>query len=94
MEVKIELCQNLKGRNQMCEYVSKFKLLCQQKRAGSVRVCLKITFCSCAAFQKRGLCMTLILAYCGIEEIRVANCPDNTLSEENSFPTILLLTHM
>lgn len=32
--------------------------------------------------------MTLISAYCGIEEIRGANCPENTLSEEN-----LLFSH-
>lgn len=27
--------------------------------------------------------MTLISAYCGIEEIRGANCPESTLTEKN-----------
>lgn len=27
--------------------------------------------------------MTLISAYCGIEEIRGAHCPESTLTEEN-----------
>lgn len=94
VEAKIELCQKSESkRGRETRRVNASLNLSYCASAKGIGVCVwRLRFCWCAAFQKRGLCMTLISAYCGTEKIRGANCPENTLSEDNLlFPRYILL---